>query len=402
MRAACLVPGLVLALVACGEPEQVVHTADSMDDNARDTDADDVDRMRDHSRPETPMDASAMDDPAPDPEDPAGGAGAPDPEMNINSPSSSDGRFDPSRVYLGGTQGQGACFVQMIAPPEDASRGIVGLPCEFSAWWAWTRAGGVMLYHDLGQGKLREFSCDEEGCYFVQANRYPEHPRDNDPEVPSPCTGGLIQAALLAPDDSIAFRCSDPHGWLNAAGDPLYSGMLGLWHLGPQGTALAGTTEGVTHVVQLGGAGVETPITDLPEGTTVRAIRASESGFYLVTKSEPPELWEIATTGAATQLGTFPPLPDGQMLTSSSTGQGAALDATLALYDFTTRVGSFPGDEDTITRRTMQNVSEVVYTEATRPLVLIDGNSGLFTSPQRGTPPGSSSPAGARAAHRSA
>ena len=125
-------------------------------------------------------------------------------------------------------------------------------------------------------------------------------------------------------------------------------------------------------------SGTTSAITGLPSGagTSILARRWSEpDGFFIAlrTSGGTRELWRVATSGAATKVGTYPAPPSTVTLTAN-----ARLDRAGRLFSFgTDNTTSFI---DVIVRSEVGATTDVVYSEASNPLVKIHGSS-LVTGP---------------------
>jgi hypothetical protein len=166
--------------------------------------------------------------------------------------------------------------------------------------------------------------------------------------------------------------------WYDLAGNAVYaeSNAYGLKKIARGHIALIGLS--ASYKLANLTTGVLTDIAAPPWnlGGAILAIRAMDTaGFWVavlpITSSD-PELWELHPDGTSTRLGSYPPLPVGQTL-----GSSVALDGCGALLQTSRGPGVF---EDTIVRRQVQGSSQVVYDEATNPLVKIH-ISYLITGP---------------------
>lgn len=172
----------------------------------------------------------------------------------------------------------------------------------------------------------------------------------------------------------LAVRASDRHE--GASGTVVYTAPQdALLHLGYGDLAL--TESRIVHLA----TGAAAAITGLPEGT-IHTVRAALPDRFLVVltpeQSEAggsaQELWQLDSSGAATMLGAFPPLPANATRIAPWSSQ---LDAHGALFQIGEGLAVF---EDVIVRREIQGASAVVYDEATNPLVKIH-ISALVTGP---------------------
>ena len=103
--------------------------------------------------------------------------------------------------------------------------------------------------------------------------------------------------------------------------------------------------------------------------------RVRDDGFWLYfegtdDRARLPELWHVDFTGQAELVGDYPPPPQG-------TGVG---EARLAADGSVFQLGFGGGSNDVIVRRTLTGTADVVYDEATNPLVKIHISS-LVTGP---------------------
>ncbi|KYG05079.1 hypothetical protein BE21_42995 [Sorangium cellulosum] len=287
--------------------------------------------------------------------------------------------LDPGQVYLDGTLEEGACYMSAVAHWSTPSSAVVGFPCHFDGRNAQIRpTDGRLIYLDSEDDVLLEFRC--EGCPY-DGGEYPLGPRANDPVLPTPpCEEDILAYThfLISPEGAVLHRCRvDAPTWYDPSGNEVYADPDSpLLHLGHGGLALTERS-----VVDLA-TSASTPIVGLPE-RKVHTVRAKAPDRFLVVIDEeadrPPEesrqeLWEVDGTGTATRLGAFPPLPAGVL---SVYAIGAKLDACGGLL----QIGEADDDSsDVIVRREIGGASEVVYTEATEPLVRMHGAS-LITGP---------------------
>ncbi|WP_438005454.1 hypothetical protein WME89_43135 [Sorangium sp. So ce321] len=287
--------------------------------------------------------------------------------------------LDPAQVYLAGTLSEGSCGWDAVAHWSSVESAVVGFDCRVDERNARIRpTDGRLLYTNVFEDLLREFRCDD--CPF-RGDDYPAAPLDNDTVLRTPpCAQGLdpLSGFLVSPAGAVLHRCrSDAATWYDESGRVAYADREDpLLHLGHGDLALAARS-----VVRLA-TSASLPIAGLPEGRLLHTVRARAPGsFLLVLESEHPaddgssqELWEVDGDGIATRLGAFPPLPAGAMQVSAYTSK---LDGCGALLQFGGGLGVL---EDVIVRRHIDGASEVVYTEATDPLVKIHV-SALVTGP---------------------
>ncbi|WP_437632017.1 hypothetical protein [Sorangium sp. So ce854] len=309
----------------------------------------------------------------------AHGAGAGAPDCSGASAAVTGDVLDPDQVYLAGTLLEGACGRDAVAHWSSPDSAVVGFHCHVDERSARIRpTDGRLLYTNVFEDLLREFHCDD--CPS-RGNAYPEAPLDNDPVLPTPrCADGLAprDGFLVSPTGAVLYRCSsDTATWYDERGRVAHADPEDpLLHLGHGDLALAARS--VVHLA----TSTSTPITGLPGGRLLHTVRArAPDRFLLVLEAERPtedggsqELWEVDGDGVAARLGAFPPLPAGAVHVSASTSK---LDGCGALLQFGGGIGLL---EDVIVRRDIGGASEVVYTEATEPLVKIHV-SALVTGP---------------------
>jgi hypothetical protein len=291
--------------------------------------------------------------------------------------------FDPAEVYLAGTVHESACYRDVLAHWSTPDVAAAGFDCEWDNRTAQVRpTDGRLLYGYNFEQVIHEFRCDVcpytcEGCSYAGAN-YPDVTVDNDPVLPNPCPGGTHSGFLIWPDGSLLHRCYGyKHEWYDSNGRIVYSDPEDpLIHVGHGGLGLTHT-----RVVDLV-AGSAVPFVGAPPGPPLTARARLPGGFLAVfAATDTPDaanldLWEIDEGGVATLVGSYPPLPPDTSAQFVFEGDGR-LEASGVLIQFGGGAEVF---EDIILRREIGKASEVVYTEASDPLVKIH-ISALFTGP---------------------
>jgi hypothetical protein len=278
--------------------------------------------------------------------------------------------LDPGDVYLFGVLAEGSCS-RAIAHWSTPNIGAVGFGCEID--WARTNIDpktGRFLYADTygTVNHLHEFCCD--GCPLKPAT-YPTNTLLNDPLVSTaPCDPSVgFGDFMVAADGTVPVACNDGSGWY-AAGRLIYSNPTDeLVLVGHRGKAL--TQKRVIDLATNQGSN----IVGLParEFQTFRALPGG--GFWAVlpggTDDGEIELWRIDADGTSSLVGAYPRVP-----AHAGWYQGfTRLDCTGAAF---TTVSN--GLMDVVVRRTVDGPSEVVYDEATNPLVRLHGGA-LITGP---------------------
>ena len=230
---------------------------------------------------------------------------------------------------------------------------------------------GRLLYSNTFEDLLREYHCDE--CSY--SGTYPSEVLANDPVVMSPCSSASdrMMAFRVSPDGVVLQRCSQSRNlWRDADGAVIYDESSGtLISLGSSGWVL--TQSSVVNLETL----AKVTIAGLPARSWIDTRWNAPDGFYVavagLTVSAAPELWRVSTSGGATLIGTYGPLP-----ANTASPIHARLDGSGRLFAMardTTQ--SFV---DVIIRREVGKASDVVYTEANNPLVKLH-ISGLVTGP---------------------
>jgi hypothetical protein len=285
--------------------------------------------------------------------------------------------LDPAEIYLAGSLSPGPCRMDALAHWSTPNTASAGFDCNFDKQSATIRpSDGRLLYLNALEGKVREYHCDS--CNYARGSQYPSSVLLNDTVVTTSCPspGDRVSAFHISAEGTVLHECLSSWRKLwNSSGAVVYDGSVDpLVALGGSGWAL---TE--SRVVQLT-SGTGTVFTGLPDarasGSTWSAVRwNSPDGFYVAVSHSGggAELWRVSTTGVGTKMGDYPAPPQDASLVF-----GARLDAAGRLFQFARdRTNSATG---LIVRREIGKSSEVVYTEATNPLVRISISS-LVTGP---------------------
>jgi hypothetical protein len=283
--------------------------------------------------------------------------------------------FDPDEVYIAGTLYEGACYLSAMAHWSTPNDAATGFDCHFDNYYAIIRpSDGRMIYTNVFEDILREFHCDD--CPFVDefpfVPDYPVDPLSNDTILPTlgcePELRGTSLQFRVAPTSEYVYRCGE--GWLNLAGEVVYdSTSYGpLVHLGYDGLGL---TQGA--VLDLD-AGTAAPFVGFTSMEPIETARADPSGGFWFVAGPPdlPMLWHVRPDGQVTELGTYPPLPEGEFPYESY-----ALLPGGELFQQGTNFTEF---FDALYRREIGGISEIVYAEADDPLVKFHGSQ-LVTGP---------------------
>jgi hypothetical protein len=285
--------------------------------------------------------------------------------------------LNPGDVYLDGTLEKGACYEDALTHWSDPNSACTGFDCNFLGGSAVIRpTDGRMLYMNSSELVLREFHAD--ACPMPAMSAYPSNPLANDTIIPTPMcpvaagvpTTGVTRF-VVSPEGNIYYHCVGVEAimalWYDLAGNLVYDESNGyaLQKVARGRTALVGS--GSNYKLANLTTGVLTDVAAPPwTAGYIVAVRALDpAGFWVAAASgsSDPELWEIHPDGTSTKIGSYPPLPAGQSLAVAAT-----LDGCGALL----QICSGPMvSEGTIVRRQVQGSSQVIYDDATMPLVKI-------------------------------
>ena len=297
--------------------------------------------------------------------------------------------FDPNEVYISGP------INDILSPgvahwscPDSVSTGF-GNNSSFGAGTGPTRVprirptDGRLLYIAFsttdGSFELRihEFRCDS--CPFPPDGGYPPNSVNNDPVLPTDCSiyDGLAPQFLVAPSGAVLYYCRASVSWRDFGGQLVFreTATDTPLHLGYANLALTKTA--VYDLV----TGKRTPIVGLPDRPNYVIRAEPPDKFRIAQLSEianaTDELWEVDSTGSAKLIGIYPAPPTEAPPVRSFR---AALERSGALF----QVGASPtvGGPDVIVRRDLTGKSEIVYSEATKPLLrLYTADPGFITGP---------------------
>jgi len=311
------------------------------------------------SNPRVPDAASSSDD----------DAGPPDPRIEL---------LDPDAVYFFGKWNSN-CAYEAVAPVLAPSKAVAGFDCNVDVVSGHIRpTDGRLLYITATTtgDQIFAFHCD--GCQHPQrGSMYTLNPQANDDVIPMPgCSMGPTPThVLVSPEGQIIHGCD--YRWFDDQGRQIYDRNIHAF--GHAGRAL--TDSGVLDLVDLS----ITPFVGLPATfptmSPLLTARVTADGYLTALGSADPntaELWHIAASGAASLVGTYPPLPAGETI-AQSYYVDAKLDASARLYQSALNYTG-PSSRSTIVRRSVGGTSEVVYDEANMPLLEL-WERGLFTGP---------------------
>lgn len=277
--------------------------------------------------------------------------------------------LDPAELYLAGTLQEGACDRDALVHWSTPNLASAGFDCSFYRQSTQIRpTDGRLLYLNSFEDKLREYHCD--ACTY--SGTYPGSVLANDPIIPAVCPGtdGVIRFRV-AVDGAVLHACSQSQlFWRDAAGTVVYDETGDpLQGLGNAGWML--TQKKVINTQTM----VINPITGYPAVASVMAVRWNPPDAFWVAIDEgfSQRLWKVSTSGAAQPQGVYSSVPSA--FTTMQTPRLNSTGALFAIYHDSTF-----SLRDVILRRTPNGATDVVYTEATNPLVKIH-ISALATGP---------------------
>lgn len=287
-----------------------------------------------------------------------------------------DCSFNPSDVYLHGTLGEGASYLDAIASPLTPREFCVGFPSVSPyATPAIRRSDNALVYVDSDTRLVRQFVPETlVWDYDSKAWTYPDDPAANDPIVATPnCVGSVpVDLHTIPEDGTVVYRCGSGE-YVSGDGDPFGTPGMDLLAIGEGGLLLAsGTDAHDSELVLIDKQGVETVVEGGPEHV-VRLARWSEGGFWLValgsTLEAPSERWRLTSEGAITFEGTYCDdlmLP-GEHGDAPEVGDDARLDAQGNLWQEASYLDE-DGLQDVVVKRVLApGTCEVVYDEKTLP-----------------------------------
>jgi len=285
--------------------------------------------------------------------------------------------FDPNEVYVFGTLAPGAGGLDVVCHWSNPNRYLVGFN-DFIAEGGIQILDGNLLYQNYGSQAVHRFVPEFVSTLKPIDLKYPTDADANDPILPTPpCTDedSIAGPFLTSPDGRMIYRCFDEKWYED--GEVVWDGdgtAYEIAALGNHGVVLLDS--GLT-VMDLATRQRLTPDGDIKDVPNV-AVRAVDDGFHVVRRasfdSETLELWHVTSDGVAARLGTYANFPADVYPFASSR---PVLSGSGELFEITENLAR---DTDLIVRRTITGASEVVYTEATNPRVLLHG-SFLFTGP---------------------
>jgi len=262
--------------------------------------------------------------------------------------------LDPKQLYVLGTLEEGSCGRAALAAVSNPNKYAVGFPCGLVPWSATIR-NGKLVYLSNDPPGVFEFQADPTG---QSTQYYPPDPTANDVALKVPCSVGAAQF-LVSPSGRLIYNCST-EVWYDEGGTEVYSGNEDIQAIA-DGDMVA-TTDGVMSLKD----GVTVAV---PEVSPLRvALHAHGNGFHMVVggnaTSDRLSLWSIDGAGTPTKLGDYPTPPAhvtgsatvSPLLTADDTLVESGLDSTSPTVDL-------------IFRLRVDGTSEVIYTEATNPVV---------------------------------
>ncbi len=283
------------------------------------------------------------------------------------------GIYDPKEVYLFGTVTEGYCGGEVVAHWSFPDRGTAGFDCHIDNYTAMICPDGILIYSNFWMTIAREFVCD--GCPgWKPEDPYPEAVFDNDVQIYKCDVYPYLLKVIVGITGERLYRCGN--FWYREDGEelPLYKSVLSYGY----NDIVLSTNPPQLYLENI--ATNEEIVVDGPvlaDLDTALATRVGgESEFWLASKNgEDVDLWSIEYAGEPTLEGRYPKPPDGYRVVMSRSA--TALDASGNLF----QIGrSLDNSNDVIIYRTIDDVSEVVYTEGSNPLVRLH-TSFLITGP---------------------
>ena len=283
--------------------------------------------------------------------------------------------FSPDEIYILGTLRDGLPAGEAIAHWNSPNNPLVGFDTYTDERKAIIRpTDGRLIYIITGEDLVREFLCDDCPAW-IPTDPYPEEVLANDTILPTPpCDpdGSRVIAFLVAPDNGEIIHSCNNRKWYNRHGTQVLQDSVDIIHLGFNRTAL--TREFIINFAN----GQKTPTENFPIGY-IRTARALPDGDFwlvidnLISGDNDNELWIIESNGIASLVGNYPPPPADYRIRDIN----SRLDPNGNLFQFASSPGS---GIDAIVRRNLDGTSEVIYTEADDPVVMIH-ISELVTGP---------------------
>jgi hypothetical protein len=251
--------------------------------------------------------------------------------------------FDPSDVYMLGTiEATPTCNHYAVARVSEPNQYAPAFPCTLPN--RFTISNGK-LYYEIADGhEIHEFVPD-------YSDSYPTNPFANDKKVDAPCSS-LITGYVFNPSGKMIYQCLGL-GWFEAGGASAYKGQDTISAY--TDNKVAATLEGVLDFNEL-------MVHPVPALGNAFGVRVHGDEFHYAVQPDamtPAELWSVDASGATTKLGNYPPAPAGV-----KGGNEVLLAPDDSLYADGSQAGA-----GVITRRTIDGMSEVVYTRADDPIV---------------------------------
>ena len=240
---------------------------------------------------------------------------------------------------------------------SDPNQYAPGFPCLLPN--RFTISQGRLYYEDGDGHEIHEFVPD-------YSDTYPTDPTANDPKVEAPCA--IIQGYLFNPSGTMIYKCYGD-GWFQRGGAVFYPGSDTIVALTDKN--VFATLEGVMSLDEM-------VLHKVPALASTLGVRVHGEEFHYAVQpaSASPELWSVDASGTTTKLGDYPPPPDG-VKSVSQTQPLLAPDDSL----YTAGSESSNNAFEVIYRRTIDGMSEVVYTEADKPIVKMNGGDPMITGP---------------------
>lgn len=236
----------------------------------------------------------------------------------------SDNPPDGNDILIWGTLGEGACYLDAIAPVISPSQAKVGFDCysEVSSFTtpAVRDPTGTLVYIDGARSPERPVRFVPDSWIWDPVFNSWDYPSDgnlDDPAMPaSACvsTDAVENFVLQETTGSYAYACALARNeWYDADGSPFVSGaQLKAWNESDVLLGTDGSYAATTWYVWDPGTRARHAVTGLPSTFTFLDARANHGGFWMAlipSGGAVGQLWSISGAGVATKVTDYGPKP---------------------------------------------------------------------------------------------